>query len=316
MAYGQYRTWGFNALLDYDQAARWESEIKPIRGDANGTKPLGVRNKKHINIRKDEDTQDIVIRLNSHREAVRYRPNGDIVINIGGYANIGMHEFLGQLLMMDVRTYDYNAWVKCFYQSSPMETAVSGEYIMPLNTDMVFRMDAITRQWVTADVAPAFTHKVNREKSNLVRKSYAPFTRYLRNMVKLRTEILEKAHWTGDRVVERVVTINSEELTGLGIKTGYHERVQFRNHSDSIAQNIRGMMISDDPEQHYRAFAHIAHSASGYSYMPERGISVYDYAITDFYDKFLLFAHKHDVLERVVSDNNKAKRDQYGTWFK
>jgi len=316
MAYGQYRTWGFNTLLDYDQAARWESEIKPIRGDANGTKPLGVRNKKHMNIHKDEDTQDIVIRLNSHRDAVRYRPNGDIVINIGGYANIGMHEFLGQLLGMDVRTYDYNAWVKCFYKANPMETAVSGEYIMPLNTDMVFRMDAITRQWVTSDVAPAFTHKVNREKSNLVRKSYAPFTRYLRNMVKLRTEILEKPHWTGDRVVERVVTINNEELANLGIKTGYPERIQFRKHSDSVAQNVRGMMISDDPEQHYKAFAHIAHGASGYSYMPQRGIAVYDYAITDFYNKFLLFAHKDDVLERVVSDNNSAKRDPYGAWFK
>lgn len=316
MAYGQYRTWGFNRMSTYDQVLQWEKQIKPIRGDANGTKPLGVRNKKYMNIRKDEDTQDIVLRLNGRSDAVRYRPNGDIVINIGGYANIGMHEFLGQLLGMDVRTYDYNAWVKCFYQSSPMEKAVAGEYIMPLNTDMVFRMDAITRQWVTADVAPAFTHKVNREKSNLVRKSYTPFTRYLRNMVKLRTEITEKQHWTGDIVVERVVTISNEELANLGIKTSYHERIQFRKASDSIAQNVRGMMISDDPEQHYRAFAHIAHGASGYSYMPQRGIAVYDYAITDFYNKFLLFAHKHDVMERVVSQSDSAKRDPYGAWFK
>jgi hypothetical protein len=317
MAYGNsYRTWGFDALLNYDQAARWESLIKPIRGDANGTKPLGVRNKKHMNIRKDEDTQDIVLRLNGHADAVRYKRNGDIVINIGGYANIGMHEFLGQLLGMSVRTYDYNAWVMCYYRPNRMEPAVAGEYIMPLNTDMVFRMDALSRVWVTSDVAPAFTHKVNREKSNLVRKSYTTFTRYLRNMVKLRTEILEKAHWTGDTVVERVVTISNEEITNLGITAKYSERLVFRPHSNGLAQNVRGMMISDDPEQHYKAFIHIAHGASGYSYMPQRGIAVYDYAITDFYNKFLLFAHKTDVLERVVSDNNSAKRDPYGAWFK
>ena len=315
MAYGQYRTWGFNALLDYDQAARWESLVKPIRGDANGTKPLGVRNKKYNSIRRDEATQDIICRINN-RDAVRYRPNGDIVINVGGYANITMHEFLGQLLGMSVRTYDYNAWVKCFYKGNSMETAVAGEYIMPLNTNMVFRMDAITRQWVTSDVAPAFTHKVNREKSNLVRKSYASFTRYLRNMVKLRTEITEKKHWTGDIVVERVVTISNEELANLGIKTGYNERINFRKSSDSLAQNVRGMMISDDPEQHYRAFAYVAHGASGYSYMPQRGLAVYDYAITDFYNKFLLFAHKQDVLEKVVSSSDSAKRDPYGAWFK
>jgi len=316
MAYGQYRTWGFNALLDYDQAARWESQITPIRGDKNGTKPLGVRNKKHMNIRKDEDTQDIVVRLNGHTDAVRYRPNGDIVINIGGYANIGMHEFLGQLLMMEVRTYDHNAWVKCFYKGNPMETAVAGEYIMPLNTDMVFHLDAITRQWVTSDVAPAFTHKVNREKSNLVRKSYASFTRYLRNMVKLRTEITEKQHWTGDTVVERVVTISVDELKSLDIPTNYSQRLHFRRSGDDTAQAVRTMMISDDPEQHYKAFAHIIRGASSTGYVPPTGIQVYDYAIGDFYNKFLLFAHRHDVLEKVVSSSDSAKRDPYGAWFK
>jgi len=310
-----YRTWGFPTMSTYDQAAYHEAQVKPIRGDKNGTKPLGDRKKKYINIRKEEGTSDIICRIGS-TDVVRYRPNGDVVVNIGGYTSATTNDFLGQLLHMDVRTFDSKSWVKCFYQSSPMEKAVSGEFVLPNDTDSVFRMDAITRQWVTLDVIPAYTHKVNREKSNLVRKSYTTFTRYLRNMVKLRTEITEKRHWTGDIVVERVVTISNEELANLGIKTGYRERLSFKPHSNGLAQNVRGMMISDDPEQHYQAFVQIIHGASGYSYMPQRGIAVYADAIGDFYNKLLLFIHKNDVLEKTVSTSDSAKRDPYGAWFK
>lgn len=316
-----YRTWGFPTMSTYDQAAYHEAQVKPIRGDKNGTKPLGDRKKKYINIRKDETTSaenpDIVCRM-GNTDVVRYKRNGDIVVNIGGYASATTNDFLGQLLHMSMRTFDNNAWVDCVYQHNPIEDAIKGEYIMPRNADVVFRRDAVTRQWVTADVMPAFTHKVNREKSNLVRKSYASFTRYLRNMVKLRTEISEKRHWTGETVVERIVTISTEELTNLGIQasTGYASRLQFRPHCDSMAQNIRGMMISDDTEQHYKAFAHIVRGASGYSYMPAKGLYVYAEAIVEFYNKFLLFAHKDDVLEKALSDTNAAKRDPYGAWFK
>ena len=313
-----YRTWGFPTMTTYDQAAYHEAQVKPIRGDKNGTKPLGDRKKKYINVRKVETTStenpDIVCRM-GNTDVVRYKRSGDVVVNIGGYSSATTNDFLGQLLHMDVRTFDNKSWVKCFYQSSPMETATSGEYVLPNNKNVVFRMDAITRQWVTADVIPAYTHKVNREKSNLVRKSYTTFTRYLRNMVKLRTEITEKKHWTGDIVVERVVTISNEEMASLGIKSGYGERLQFKPHSNAMAQNVRGMMMSDDPEQHYTAFAQIVKGASGYSYMPQKGIAVYADAIGDFYNKFLLFVHKNDVLEKVISTSDTAKRDPYGTWF-
>lgn len=315
-----YRNWGFPTMTTYDQAAYHEARVIPIRGDKNGTKPLGDRKKKYINVRKDEtystEKPDIVCRI-GNTDVVRYKPNGDVVVNIGGYSSATTNDFLGQLLHMDVRTFDNKSWVRCVYQRNPMETATSGEHVLPNNKDVTFRMDMPTRKWVTSDAAPAYTHRVNREKSNLVRKSYASFTRYLNNVVKLRTEISERRHWTGETVVERTVTISAEEMANLGIQThmGYANRLQFRPHNDSLAQNIRGMMISDDPEQHYLAFAHIVRGASGYSYTPAKGISVYTNVITEFYKKFLLFAHKHDVLEKVISDSDSAKRDPYGAWF-
>ena len=75
-------------------------------------------------------------------------------------------------------------------------------------------------------------------------------------------------------------------------------------------------MMSDDPAKHYLAFVQIVRGTFSWGYIPSNGITVYADGIIDFYNKFLLFIHKHDVLERVPSDSAKAKRDPYGAWFK
>ena len=323
MAWGNsltsYRSWGFPTITDYKDAARREAETKPIRGDVNGTKPLGDRKKKYINIRTDAPNPntknpDIVCRM-GNTDVVRYKPNGDVVVNVGGWTSSTINDFLWHLLGLPVRTFDNRSWVKCFYKRNSKETAVGGEFVFPPNKDITFRKDELTRGWVTSDVQPAFTHKVNREKSNLVRKSYAPFTQYLRNMIKLRLEIIEKKHWTGSVEVERVVTITSKEMQAEGIESNV-PKLEFRPRGDSAAQNVRGMMLSDDPAQYYRAFLHIIRGTYAWNYVPAVGISVYEDAIGDFYNKLLLFIHKKEVLEVAISDDNKSKRDPYGQWFK
>lgn len=309
---GSYRNWGFPPILTYDQAARHEAAVKPIRGDAYGTKPLGDRKKKYNSIIKDEATQDIIARLHN-TDVVRYKPNGDIVVNNGGWATASTHDFLGALLHLPVRTFDSNSWISCYYQHSPMEEAVQGEYVMPNNVDITLR--ATGNGWATSDVVMPYTHKVNRVKANLVRKSYPSFTRYLRNMIKLRTELREKRHWTGETEVERIITVTQPELVELHMDART-QFLQLRKSGEDVAQNVRGMMLSDDPEKHYTAFVQIVRGAFAWGYIPAAGISVYANAIIDFYNQLLLFIHKYDVLERVPCDNGKAKRDPYGGWFK
>jgi len=322
MAWGNsltsYRTWGFPTITDYDHAARREAETKPIRGDANGTKPLGDRKKKYVNIRTDAPdpntkNPDIVCRM-GNTDIVRYKPNGDVVVNIGGWASATINDFLWHLLGLPARTYDNKTWVKCFYKALPNETAVSGEYVLPNNRDVTFRKDEVARVWLSCDVAPAMTHKVIREKSNLVRKSYPAFTQYLRNMVKLRTETKETKHWTGEINVERVITVTVDEMKALNIDARI-PNLEFRKRGEPAAMNLRVMMLSDDPAQHYLAFILIIRGAYAWSYVPAAGLSVFDHVVTDFYNKLLLFIHKNEVLEEVPTDTNTAKRDTYRRWF-
>ena len=197
--------------------------------------------------------------------------------------------------------------------------AVAGEFVLPNNRPVTFRLDPINQQWTTSDVILPYTHRVNREKSNLVRKSYAKFKRYMSGIVKLRTEVREKTYWAGQTETEHVVVITKEELqqytTATRTRNTVHPFIRLIPACDDMAQNLRGMMLSDDPQLNYSAFLQIARSAYGYGYVPNSGFAVYVDAIFDTYNKLLLFIHKHEVLERVQTSTDSAKRDAYGAWF-
>ena len=45
MAWGNRSGWDLPTLRNYKEASDWEAAVKPIRGDKNGTKPLGDRRK-------------------------------------------------------------------------------------------------------------------------------------------------------------------------------------------------------------------------------------------------------------------------------
>lgn len=327
MAWGNssYYSWGFRALLDYADAVQWEANVKPIRGDVNNTKPLGNRRKKHINIKKDPTTQDIVVNFGC-TEIVRYKPNGDVIINNGGWVSASTHEFLWALLRLPMRTFDGKAWVKCFYQPKdqdmgtliPIErpVATAGEYILPNNTPVKFRLDPISNQWVSSELAMPFTHKVNREKANLVRKSYANFKRYLSGIVKLRTEVREKSYWGGQTETERVVVISGEELSQHRLRENSNNSVlRFNNASDELGKKVRNLMLSDNADDNYKAFLYIVRGQYAYGYVPNTGIAVYSDAVFEFYNRMLLFIHKHEVLDKEPMGTDHAKRDPYGAWF-
>lgn len=328
MSWGRSRSWGFPPLMSYAEVAKWETLVKPIRGDKNGTKPLGDRRKKWNNINRDPDTQDIFINYAS-TEIARYKPDGDIIVNNGGWVSATTHDFIYNLLRLHIRTMDRKARVSCFYHHEANDSnpelmnishepkAVAGEFVMPNNRPVTFRMDPINQQWTTSDVLLPYTHKVNREKSNLVRKSYAKFKRYMSGIVKLRTEVREKTYWNGQNETERLVVITKEELAQYTNATRGRNQPFLRliPACDDMAQNLRGMMLSDDPQLNYSAFLQIARSAYGYGYVPHGGFAVYVDAIFDAYNKILLFIHKHEVLERVQTEADSAKRDAYGAWF-
>lgn len=325
MTWGRNRSWGFPPIMDYASAARHEANVKPIRGDKNGTKPLGDRRKKWNNINRDPNSHDIFINYGS-TEIVRYKPNGDVIVNNGGWPTATTHDFLYALLRLHVRTFDSKAWVSCYYQPGDIHdnqlgiiekpVAVSGEWVMPNNTPLTFRMDTLSRQWVTSDIELPYTHRVNRQKANLVRKSYAKFRHYLIGITKLRTETREQTRWNGEVETERVVVVSKEELSSRGFPVSASStHLVLRKHGEDTAKRVDQLMRSDDADANYEAFLQLVRGTYGYGYIPHAGIAVHPHALIEFYDKLLLFIHKDSVLVRTPAARAKAKRDPYGAWF-
>jgi hypothetical protein len=313
MAYGNYRNWQLPRLTSYKDASLFEAGVKPIRGDANGTKPLGTRKQKWFNIRREEQTQDIVLRAHN-TDVIRFKSNGDVVINNGGWVSSTTHDFLTEVLGLYVRTFDSKAWATCYFQPDGFINAepTHGQFVLPNNTDVT-----ITRylnSWLTKHMQGPSTHRVNREKANILRKSYVPFKRYMEGLIKLRAEAREYTTWRGNVMQQRVITFTTEELKDVPV-LGQH----FHPRDDDTAQALGAMMRSGDAAECYKAFVAIARSSydGQRHYRPwgSKDFLVDPQSMRDYFKKLVLFIHKHDVLEKTPGDVSKAKRDPFGKWF-
>jgi len=319
MAWGN-RNWDCPRLTNYADAANWEKHVKPIRGDMQGTKPLGNRRKKWFNIRRDGD--DVVIKMHN-TDVIRYKPDGDVIINNGGWVSASTHDFFTMVLGLYVRTFDGKGWATCYMQPDGIVRTepLHGQFVMPNNKDITLRR--YNHDWLTTELNLPNTHTINRTKANILRKTYAPFKKYMDGIIKLRAETYENSTWRGDIEVYEAVTITFQELRENGVSVNYSDRNGvymdgFGPRNDGIAQNLRGMMLSGDADQYYKAFLIIARSSkTGYFYgmSTSEKIMISPKEINDFYKKLILFIHKNDVLDKTAVETGKSKRDPFGKWF-
>lgn len=316
MAWGNRSGWSLPTLRNYKEASDWEAAVKPIRGDKNGTKPLGDRRKKYMNIRREGD--DIVLRL-YNSDLVRFKPDGDVLVSNGGYPTASTHDFIGYTIHLPIRTYDGKSWVSCFRAADMVTDLQLGEYPFPNNEFVTFRAVDRSPYWVTSHVDRPFTHQIIREKANLVRKHYASFKRYAMGIMKLRSEIHEETSWTGDVIRTEAFTITRDELDQFNLLDKRPQfvatRGAFRRGDERIAMQINEWMLSDDAGQQYKALLHMVRSVHGY-YVPHNGICVEPRTVIDFMNLLILFIHKDSVLQKVYHEDGKPKRDAYGAWFK
>jgi hypothetical protein len=185
-------------LRNYAEAARWESQVKPIRGRAVECKPLGARNKSHANIRRESD--DIVVRL-YNTDIVRYKPDGSIIIRQGGYASQTTRKYLHAVLPM---------WFASHQGATTVAfVGVPGSQIMHSNGDNVFAYEPNSVRLVFTNPVPCIIHKVNRKAMNAVRAKYAVFINYMKNIRKL----LGEERFTSEPPEKRY--LSNDELLAL-----------------------------------------------------------------------------------------------------
>lgn len=231
MAFG-ISTDGIRTLSNYKEASDWEAATKPIRGDANNTKPLGQRSKKHINIRKEND--DIIVRL-YRTDVVTYKPDGCIIINTGGYNSQSTVAIMQAVLPWGPRPHlRYgHFWVCGDYAEEGCATH-TGFY--RVNRQATLKLNPVTRNYRILNPDPVYTHSIDRKAKREVMKEYAAFLTYVKAITALRAEDGE------------VVLGADEGLLWV--------------HRPEIERQMR----SDDPADHYDAFLSVPSWRRQYNY--------------------------------------------------
>jgi len=176
-------------LRTYADAARWEALVKPVRGRAVECKPLGARSKSYANIRKDVATGDIIIRLYS-TDIVRYKPDGTLIVNQGGYESQTTRQYLNAVLPIWFSSHQGKT-VTC-------RSREGSHHLLHSSDDNIFKyttnnVSGFSDTYYFVNPKPCVIHTKNRAKSKEVRSRYAPFINYVSRIRKLLGSDIEVA---------------------------------------------------------------------------------------------------------------------------
>ena len=171
-------------LKTYEEALAHEASVKPIRGKT--IKPLHRRRDTHLTIRRQTgfnfEGEEVVIKM-YNTDIVKYRPNGDIYVDIDGWVSMTTCQVLTDVLGADFHKYNNRMWVRCDIPESYTPHALPVDAHAP----NIFRVN-MSNSLEFQNYKYPVVHIMNRQAANIVRKQYKTFRQYLTNNFKLRSE--------------------------------------------------------------------------------------------------------------------------------
>lgn len=300
MSFGQnHASFSIECIRDYAQACAREAGIKPIRGTT--LKPLGPRRHKEMQIVKYENNQEVAARL-YQTDVVTYKPNGDIVVQVGGWASPTTTAFMMNVVGNHFWQFDNQVWVGA-------RTEEQGEdKPFPLLTqgDNVFRRSR-SGDLLLTNPQSCKTHKINREGANNVRKRYKSFRDYIDRMFRL-------------RAVNGLIDITIEEIRAmfskgeilvmppsLGVGSG---RAMPKHSLAEFQQLIEDHGVADKTQDFYRAFLWLIYSIDHARRWRGSGLAM----IFKQLDEVTFYMHRGEAF--VETEHfGEQKKDSYAKFF-
>lgn len=179
---------GVPIILSWEDAAKVEKTIVPIRGRSEVCKPLGFRRNDYVNIRKtDGDEPAYVCRL-YQTDVATYRKSGEVVIELEGWASNTTTKLLSELLLTDVRVTRNRAWMWC--EAEVDGKVVDGYYLLATSGPNVLTRS--NNRWRLHNPEIMTLHTVNRAGANSVRSRYAQFLKYVIGMTKAHGDMYDQ----------------------------------------------------------------------------------------------------------------------------
>lgn len=262
-------------LRTYKDAAEWEANVTPIKGDKDKLKPVGKRSQKWRHIRKEADATITI--FNGKTPIITFYP--DDTVNVYGptYWNKATeHDLIQEILGLRVWTEAHASWVECDGGKFKLRPSLrptwnqdQQEWGYPEgkeHPDNLFKLVDKTSKgpypltrpvWVYLNPPKAITHAINRKGAKAVRERYAGYKQYLSAMMKLRRD--SKPEF--DEYVEAFDDLKEilERTTGNHPNSTYKPWWLLPNnplHSGfdhKMAKELCELMQSDKPEDQHKA---------------------------------------------------------------
>jgi hypothetical protein len=296
MGFGNHASMHIEPIFNYAEACEREAGIKPIRG--TDIKPLGPRRHKQMQIVKNADGS-IACRLYS-TDVVTYKPDGDIVVQINGYASPTTIAFMSHVLLAKFLQFDSQVWWHEVY-------GAHREFPLLTHGDNIFRR-AGAGDLALINPQMCKVHKINRQGANNVRNRYQSFRGYIDRTVRLRAgdgkvdiEIEElKAMFSNDKGSLEMPPI-------LSVNTHY---IIPKEKLAEFQQLIEDHGVADKTQDFYRAFLWLANSIDMYS----RYNGVDKTMLYKQLDEITFFIHRGEAFVEIELFG-ESKRDPYYKFF-
>jgi len=300
----------FNALpvlRSYAAALRHFENVVPIRGDADGTKPVGRRDQKWLAIYMRED-KTICIGNTWHKEKQKallaYHPDGRVVIEngIGASCRERIHRIAG----LNIKRYNNEDWVHAISHVDGKE--VVGQY--PLNLHYNNQRNAVfilgeNQTPIYLNPVPVYKHTINRQEKAKLTKQYQPFMQYVEAMAKLSADPTQYNQWSKESVDNpRLPAITREERDALGIPAKYLY-TRYSSDSEGVEQFLT-LVDSGDTESWYKAMVWLQ-------------VGHWKILLGEARQKFthiVHHAHRDVLFTKVRVDAGVAVRDRYAQYFR
>lgn len=247
-------------LSCYADADRWEKNTKPIRGDAENTKPLGKRDQKYKSIRREPDGS-IIIRYGYGTISVplQFMPDNTLRIRDVAYFNKGSNnEIITEVTGMRVHTDSGRAWIRYDGGTAPLHQAPKGKYVRgkgwvypESDTEIWSTFEKNDRgNWVYINPPSLTTHTVNRRAAKKLRAIYQTGITYIDTLDRPRDRKMptqEEYHAAfADRIPK---SINNWWTMRQQVPSPSDRRF---NHAH--AAELAGLLLSEDPSEQYKAY--------------------------------------------------------------
>lgn len=282
--FGQPNTSDIPLITTYAQAVAREAKITPIRGRSPECKPLGDRKRSQYNIRREGDR--IMVRV-YNTDVITYHPNGDIMVDTGGWSSNTTHQIIGAVLGWHLRThtFDSRTWITAYDTEDNR-----GTFRLPNDTPTHLTTDNNGNYYTIHNPTSVMVHKINRKAANQMRARYKPFTQFFESYIALCKDTITNKY-TGN--VTEVVSFS-------------------RDVDDGDARTLDALMLSEDAADHYIATMRLCAMAS-HMWGPNPHVELPK--LRAKFKRELIRTNRLEVLVTEALPLGKQGKDNYSSWF-